>query len=376
MASEPNSGVESPGATRSSISIIVPTYKEALNLPLLIERLEQLRKSLDVELLIMDDNSQDGTTEYIAGRALPWVRLVVRTQDRGLSPAVVDGLKLATKETVVVMDADLSHPPEAIPALLDALAKGHEFVIGSRYVPGASTDESWGVFRWLNSKVATLMARPLTNAADPMSGFFAFRRTLLDRAKSLNPIGYKIGLELLVKCHVKRAEEIPIHFAQRAKGESKLTFQQQLRYIQHLRRLFIYRYPNWSHFLQFLVVGACGVLVNIAALTIFLKAGFLLNHSVALAIGVSMLSNFVLNRRFSFSYSRSGPLLKQLAGFVVACSLGALINYAVTMGALRVFPHWIPQLGALLGIVAGTGINFILCRIVVFRSRAEAPAQS
>ena len=374
MASEPKIGVEPLRTARPSISIIVPTYKEALNLPLLIERLEQLRKSMDVELLIMDDNSQDGTTEVIAGLALPWVRLVVRTQDRGLSPAVVDGLRLATKETIVVMDADLSHPPEAIPALVDALGKGHEFVIGSRYVPGASTDESWGVFRWLNSKVATLMARPLTNAADPMSGFFAFRRTLLERATSLNPIGYKIGLELLVKCHVKRAEEIPIHFAQRAKGESKLTFQQQLRYIQHLRRLFIYRYPNWSHFLQFVVVGACGVLVNIAALTIFLKAGLKLHLSVALAIGISMLSNFALNRRFSFSYSRSGPLLKQLAGFVVACSLGAVINYAVTMGVLRTFPHWIPQLGALLGIVAGTGVNFILCRIVVFRSRTGEPA--
>src|SRR6185503_3963004 len=171
------------------------------------------------------------------------------------------------------------------------------------------------------------MARPLTAVADPMSGFFSFRRSLLERAKHLNPIGYKIGLELLVKCDVRRAAEIPIHFAQRAKGESKLTLQQQLKYIQHLRRLFIFRYPNWSHFLQFIVVGGCGVVLNLAALTLFLWMAVPLSAAVAAAIAVSMISNFALNRRFSFSYSRSEPMLKQFVGFVLACSVGAAINY-------------------------------------------------
>src|SRR5262245_47774187 len=141
MTGELVTPVPTAQGSRASVSIIVPTYKEAESLPLLLDRLDQLRvnQSMDLEVLIMDDNSQDGTTEFIAKRALPWVRVVVRTTDRGLSPAVVDGLKLATKEKVVVMDADLSHSPEAIPALLEALEKGSEFVIGSRYVPGAST---------------------------------------------------------------------------------------------------------------------------------------------------------------------------------------------------------------------------------------------
>jgi len=262
-----------PGTGRShpTVSIVVPTYKEAESLPLLLDRLIRLRadESMDLELLIMDDNSRDGTEELIASRNLPWVRLVVRTANRGLSPAVIDGLNLAKNEVVVVMDADLSHPPERIPDLLKALDEGHEFVIGSRYTKGASTDETWGVFRWLNSKVATLLARPFTRVSDPMSGFFAFRRTLLEQSDDLNPIGYKIGLELLVKCGVKRVADVPIHFAQRQKGESKLSFKEQLRYIQHLRRLFIYRFPNWAHLLQFLVVGGSGVVVNLVVLTSF-----------------------------------------------------------------------------------------------------------
>jgi dolichol-phosphate mannosyltransferase len=360
----------SPGPNGPSISVIVPTYKEAESLPFLLERVGALRSrlSLDLELLIMDDNSQDGTTELVASKGLSWVRLVVRTQNRGLSPSVVDGLRLATKDVLVVMDADLSHPPERIPDLLDSLSKGNEFVIGSRYVPGASTDESWGLFRWINSKVATLMARPFTRLADPMSGFFALRRTLLERADDLNPIGYKIGLELLVKCKVTKAAEIPIHFAQRQKGESKLSLKEQLRYVQHLRRLFTYRYPNLSYLLQFIVVGGTGLLVNLLTLTVLLKLQVGVRAAVALAIGLSMLTNFALNRRFTFSYARDRSLAVQLLGFVAACSLGAAINYWVTVSLIGLWPRLWPQVAALVGVLAGTGVNFITCRFVVFRA--------
>jgi dolichol-phosphate mannosyltransferase len=357
-----------------SVSVIVPTYKEAESLPLLIERLEALRRqhSLDLELLIMDDNSQDGTSEFIAQKALPWVRLVVRTSNRGLSPSVVDGLALATKEIVLVMDADLSHPPERIPDLVNSLVAGQEFVIGSRYVPGASTDESWGFYRWLNSKIATMMARPFTRLADPMSGFFAFRRSLLKEMDALNPIGYKIGLELLVKSKVKKVAEVPIHFAQRQKGESKLSWKEQLRYIQHVRRLFTYRYPNLSYFLQFIVVGGSGMGVNLLVLTGLLKLQVPVKVAVAVAIGVSMVSNFALNRRFTFSYALGRSIIAQFFGFILACSLGAAINYGVTLLVLRMWPQWSPQLAAIVGILAGTGANFIACRFVVFQTAIKA----
>jgi dolichol-phosphate mannosyltransferase len=361
------------GTPLPSLSVIVPTYKESESLPLLLDRVGALRAKLglDLELLIMDDNSRDGTEELIAQKALPWVRLVVRTSNRGLSPSVVDGLKLAKNEILVVMDADLSHPPERIPDMVDALSKGSEFVIGSRYVAGGTTDDAWGVFRWLNSKVATLLARPFTRLSDPMSGFFALRKSLFERATALNPVGYKIGLELLVRCKVAKAAEIPIHFAQRQKGESKLSFKEQLRYIQHVRRLFTYCYPNWAALIQFLVVGATGLVVNLVALTLLLWARMPVKWAVAGAIAISMLSNFYLNRRFTFSYARQNSIFKQLIGFVAGCSLGLLINYGVTLWILALSPHLMPQLAAMAGILAGTGANYIACRFGVFRQTPE-----
>jgi len=233
----------------AALTIIVPTYREVENLPLLIERVDALRAQVGapVELLIVDDDSRDGTVELVARLQQPWVQLIVRTTNRGLSPAVLAGLDAARHDLIVVMDADLSHPPEKIPEMLAALHGGADFVIGSRYVPGAATDESWGLFRWLNSKVATLLARPFTNARDPMSGFVCFRKSALKDRAGLNPVGYKIGLELLVKGHFRRIVEVPIHFANRYRGTSKLTLREQLRYLQHLGRLFAYKFLGRRH---------------------------------------------------------------------------------------------------------------------------------
>ena len=212
------------------LSIVVPTYKEVDSLPHLLERINALRArhDLELELLIMDDQSNDGSVELVEQSGYDWARIVVRDGPRGLSPAVLDGLRLARHPVVVVMDADLSHPPEKIPAMILALASGQQFVIGSRYVPGGSTDDEWGFFRWLNSQVATLLARPLTDARDPMAGFFAFRRDELKKAPYLNPIGYKIGLELIVKCGLENVGEVPIQFTDRRFGQSKLSFKEQL----------------------------------------------------------------------------------------------------------------------------------------------------
>lgn len=226
-----------------SVSIIVPTYREVESLPYLIDRIDRLRQSelKTLELVIVDDDSKDGTSELVAHRAQSWVRLFVRTEDRGLSKAVLFGLRQAQNEMLVVMDADLSHPPEVIPTMVEALTQGADFVIGSRYVTGGSTADSWGVLRWINSKVATLLARPLTSITDPMSGFFALSQATFARAERPNPLGYKIGLELLVRCRCRHVREIPIHFSNRLHGESKLTVEQQLLYLRHLARLYAFK---------------------------------------------------------------------------------------------------------------------------------------
>ena len=225
------------------VSIVVPTFREAESLPLLIDRIALLKETsgIELELLIVDDDSRDGTPAVIAGRKEPWLQLFVRTEDRGLSQAVLFGLSRARGELLVVMDADLSHPPEVIPEMLAALRAGADFVLGSRYVQGGTTAEGWGLFRFLNSKVATYLARPLTRVSDPMSGFFAMPRAAFERAENPSPLGYKIGLELLVRCRCREVREIPIHFSNRVLGESKLTLQQQLLYVRHLARLYRFK---------------------------------------------------------------------------------------------------------------------------------------
>ncbi len=226
-----------------AVSIVVPTYREAESLPELLSRVGQLRAGTlpDIELIIVDDDSRDGTEELIAARDLDWVKLIVRKTDRGLSQAVLAGLAAARGAMLVVMDADSSHPPEVIPDMLAALRAGADFVLGSRYVAGGTTADDWGLFRFINSQVATLLARPLTRVSDPMSGFFALPRAVFARADSPNPLGYKIGLELLVRCDCRNVREIPIHFANRSHGQSKLTLQQQLLYVRHVARLYRYR---------------------------------------------------------------------------------------------------------------------------------------
>jgi len=241
MADQPRAA---PAEGSPSVSVIVPTYREAGNLPELIRRVEQVRTSRGMprELLIVDDDSDDGTPQVVDGLNRSWVRLIVRKDARDLSSAVLEGLRQARGEVAVVMDADLSHPPEAIPRLVQAIVDGADFAIGSRYVAGGSTDAAWGPLRWLNSRIATWLARPLTAAKDPMSGFFAIRRERVYRAAGLDPIGYKIGLELLVRCRCRDVREVPIHFADRTAGKSKLSFKQQVRYVRHLRRLVWFKY--------------------------------------------------------------------------------------------------------------------------------------
>src|SRR4051794_16192137 len=346
------------------ISIVIPTYREVENIPHLLDRIEALRERQDLtlELLLMDDGSDDGSVEAVESSGYPWARMVVRQGPRGLSAAVLDGLRLARYPVVVVMDADLSHPPEKIPDLILGLAAGQQFMIGSRYVPGGSTDDDWGFFRWLNSRVATWLASPLTQARDPMAGFFAFRRDVLDKAHYLNPIGYKIGLELIVKCGLENVGEVPIRFTDRLYGQSKLTLKEQLRYLQHLGRLYLYKFAYASNDLQFAAVGASGVLVNLLVLSLLVALG--LPKPLALACGIltSLGTNFFLDRRFSLGLASSGSFRKQWATHVRSMGPGAALNYLTAFSVSTRWPHLPLQVAALCGVAAGLVLNYLANR--------------
>ncbi|MBL8874632.1 MAG: polyprenol monophosphomannose synthase [Phycisphaerae bacterium] len=230
---------EAISASHPVVSVVVPTFREAANIAELVGRIE--RAVPDSEIIIVDDNSNDGTDDVVRGLARSRVRLHIRTAERGLSSAVIAGCRLARAPHIVVMDADLSHPPEAIPAMIAELESGGDFVVGSRYVAGGSTDSAWTLFRRINSLSATILARPLTRLSDPMSGFFAMRAADFRATRNLNPIGYKIALELLVKGPFRATREVPIHFADRKRGESKLSLKEQIRYIRHLARLYRFK---------------------------------------------------------------------------------------------------------------------------------------
>jgi len=250
------------------LSIIVPTFKEADNLRPLITRIAAVmgKVSMPYELIVVDDDSQDGSSEIInelAEKDYP-IHIITRIAERGLSTAVIHGFNEAKGDVLVCMDADLSHPPEALLRLIKVFEESKvEFAIGSRYVSGASTAESWGMFRWLISKLATLLARPFTHVKDPMAGFFMLPRSVFKRARSLNPIGYKIGLELIVKCSCHNIFEVPINFENRTYGQSKLNIREQFNYIRHLKRLSDYKIGDLSYFFQFCMVGSTRMIVDL-----------------------------------------------------------------------------------------------------------------
>jgi dolichol-phosphate mannosyltransferase len=230
----------------NSVSVVIPAYKEFENLPKLINRVALLRAQLNpLEIIIVDDDSKDGTFTYLGKlqRDNDWIKFIFRKNQRGLSSAVIEGFKQARYSILVCMDADLSHPPEIIPQMVEAISKPNvDFVIGSRFVKGGSVPDTWSFSRWLNTIVARCFARLFTNAKDPMSGFFCLKQSTFKQADKLNPIGYKIGLELIVKCHCKNIVEIPIHFAKRFKGKSKLSLREMINYLIHIKRLVGFRY--------------------------------------------------------------------------------------------------------------------------------------
>jgi len=221
------------------ISIVVPTFNERDNLEALAQRLFSVLDAGRTELLIVDDDSPDGTAAAAEALAERYpIRCLVRKDERGLATAVIHGLREARNELCVVMDADLSHPPEAIPSLIRAMNdRNVQMVIGSRFVSGGTVDLHWPWRRRLNSWIARMLARPLTSAKDMMAGFFCLRRSAL-RLDQLDPIGYKIALELIVRHGWKRVVEKPITFADRRAGQTKLNLAEQLRYLRHLRRLY------------------------------------------------------------------------------------------------------------------------------------------
>ncbi|KAJ7070120.1 nucleotide-diphospho-sugar transferase [Mycena amicta] len=244
-------------------TVVIPSYHEAGNIPALVTRIFKAVEAPDAtEVVIVDDNSRDGTQEAVErlrGEGYNVV-LVTRTDESGLSSAVLRGFKEARGDKFVVMDADLQHPPESVPDFFKALGTRTPFVMGTRYGPGGAVDKDWPFLRRLMSGVARSLARPLTSTSDPMSGFFGLTKDLYAQSTLVNPVGFKIALELLLKTRVPDSHvgEVSYAFAKRTVGSSKLSSKTIIKYLFHLAALYRWQMGFFGMLLlEVLLVAGC-----------------------------------------------------------------------------------------------------------------------
>jgi dolichol-phosphate mannosyltransferase len=323
----------------NTISVVIPTFNEKDNITPLVERLSRTFANRNFEILLVDDNSKDGTVDIAAALAEKYpVKVLVRKSERGLATAVLHGFKYAQGDIIGVMDADLQHPPEINADLLKAVENGADMAVASRYVPGGGCP-NWGLTRRIISKgalsIAHLFLPSTRKVKDPMSGFFMFKREGLEKSE-FKPIGYKILLEMLVVGHFPNVVEVPFIFEDRSTGASKMKARQQIDYLKHVFSL-MRRNGELVRLLKFIGVGLSGVLVNEGILWLLTEFGILpYYYSSLIGIEASIISNFMLNDYFTFSDRRAGntrSFFYRLLKFNLTCAAGAAIQY----GILRLF---------------------------------------
>jgi dolichol-phosphate mannosyltransferase len=367
---------------RVLLSLVVPTRNEADNVPKLIRELRQSLSDMDYRVVFVDD-STDGTPGVIRDLATEdgRVRLVCREgaeRRGGLSTAVTTGLDLSSgaSEYTCVMDADLQHPPEKVREMLETARRTDaDVVVASRYAVGGSYAGLTGTVRRavsVGSKyLAHIVFKEARKTSDPMTGFFLIRNEAISGIQ-FRPTGFKVLLEILVCAPELKVVEAPFDFKARHAGVSKATLRQGFDYLTHILSLFWY-VPSAGRFWKFALVGASGVLVNMV--TLIVLAEVLDAHKVIawmFAVGVSILSNFLLNNAFTWRdirhSSRIHFFMRGVLAYPVAV-VGIGANFAVWYPLVKYvsdeFPYY--AIFNLLGIIAGTSVNFILSSRLVFR---------
>ncbi|MFW6339368.1 MAG: glycosyltransferase family 39 protein [Wenzhouxiangella sp.] len=362
-----------PPGPDPAIAIIVPTLNEAENIDRLLAGIRAaMAGQATYEVLIVDDASTDGTAE----RARAWqdrmdVRVIERDAPPDLSGSVLDGARAARAVWVVVMDADGSHPPERIPALLEPLLAGtHDLTIGSRHAEGGRT-EGWPWQRHLTSGVATLLAWPFTEVRDPMAGFFATSRERLLNLKN-QTAGYKILLELLVQGGDRiRTLEVPIHFEDRRHGQSKLGLNQQLTYLKRLAWLAGGRVSLGSAS-KFGLVGLAGMVVDLLLFQFLIGSGSGLGPAHVASFVLATVVNFFLNHGWTFrgqSQVRM-PLGRRYARFFIVAVMALMMRGGVLVLLVEVFG--LSAMAAIVpAIVVTAGVNYLGSAFYVFASTAS-----
>ena len=364
---------ETGAATRPApeLTVVVPTFNERTNIPILVERLGRALAEFDWEVVFVDDNSPDGTAAVVRaiGEMDSRVRCIRRIGRRGLAGACLEGILASQARYVAVMDADLQHDEELLAKMLDCLrAEQADVAAASRYLDGGSvtglSKERARVSRWSNRAVRLLLGIELT---DPMSGHFMIRRDAFERlAPELSSQGFKILLDILATARGGlRTVELPSTFRRREHGESKLDSRIALDFAALLTAKTTHDAIS-ARFLLFCLVGLTGIGVHLSLLSILLMAGPSFGLAQALATVGAISWNFVLNNLFTYRDQRlSGwRFLTGLIRFQVICAIGAISNVGI---ATWIYDYdnvwWIAGLG---GAAVGAVWNYAVTSVFVW----------
>jgi dolichol-phosphate mannosyltransferase len=361
------------------IVVILPTYNEKENIALMIGALREQFRTIphDMNILVVDDNSPDGTADVVRAESRSASNLFLITGEKqGLGAAYVRGMKHALAElhadVVMEMDADFSHKPEDVPRLIAAIDQGADFVIGSRYVPGGSIPENWSFLRRMNSKWGNVFARYVAgmyNVRDCTAGFRAIRTDVIKKIDpdTLRVRGYAFQISLLHEAILNHAKvrEIPVEFVDRARGETKLGLSD---IVEFMLNAWWIRFERSKTFLKFSAVGATGIAVNLASFTVLMHLG--LNKFIAspVAIEISILTNFILNNFWTFSDRENNDRIHIRGLKFNIISFAALgVSYTTFLILSALDPTGIPQIHQAAGIIPATLINYFLNSYWTFR---------
>jgi dolichol-phosphate mannosyltransferase len=355
------------------ISVVLPTMNESENIREVVSGVFGSCRDFHIEVIVVDDGSTDGTIEIVEemARGLD-IKLISRGRRMGISSALLDGFESAKGKVLGAMDADLSHPPETIPRLVRPILDGDaDMTIGSRY-RGEGGTVNWPRSRWLISKAATFLVRPLTGASDPMSGLFFMRNDIL-KGEELSRRGWKLCLDILVRTRPERVVEIPYTFRDRRGGSTKMGPGTIMDFMINVLDLYVHRLfgSSLGSLIKFSTVGGIGVLLNLEivyALVEYLSIDYRISATASFFIVA--INNFFWNKIWSFRDRRTAPRVvgRQLARYVLTSLVSLAINLAVLTSLVELFGIY--YLAAqLMAIAVAVTANFTVNSRWVFRGR-------
>ena len=356
------------------LTVVVPTFKERDNIPLLVEKLAHTLAGVDWEVVFVDDNSPDGTASVARkiGESDARVRCVRRIGRRGLAGACIEGMLSSQARYVAVMDADLQHDETLLTAMLARVREDADLAVASRFAEGASAAGLSSARRQHASRVSNALTRRLLGVtlSDPMSGFFMMRRDRFEElAPQLSSQGFKILLDIVATARGSlQIVELPFVFAERQHGESKLDSRVALDFAALLLAKFTNDTVSFR-FLLFCLVGLTGIAIHMAVLQFAVGLGTRFGWAQTLATFAAITWNFVLNNMFTYRDQRltGWQFATGLLRFQVICAVGAISNVGIATVIYRYDPQW--WIAGFGGALMGAVWNYVVSAAFVWRQR-------